>query len=334
MAAELTLVLRDFCPDAVAAVPAAGRPRLPALETLLANARRSEQPGGWRAALALRFGAALAGLSPAALVARAAGEIAVPAAATGTAAWLATPVHYFAGLDSVHLHPAGLLELSPQDQAALVTEFDAVFGGASWQLHATGTRELLLLGPLLEADGGDPAEFLGSKLTREQPGGAQPGQLRRLGVEIEMWLYEHSLNRRRQAAGELPVSGLWLWGSRPLASGRDQRHASGGAVPLLQGRDTFAEALWRLLGAAAAELPEKFATSPTPAARVVLYPAGAADFERFESDWLAPALQALRSRALSGIELLAGRHVFRLRRLALARFWRTCAPWHEALARA
>jgi hypothetical protein len=193
---------------------------------------------------------------------------------------------------------------------------------------------LLLLGPMLEADGGDPAEYLGGKLTREQPGGARAGQLRRLGVEIEMWLHEHPLNRRRQAAGELPVSGLWLWGSRPLASRRDERCTVDGAAPLLQGRDTFAEALWRLLGAAAAELPEKFATSPACAARVVLYPAGTADFERFESDWLAPALQALRSRALGSIELLAGRHVFRLRRLALARFWRTRAPWQEALAQA
>jgi hypothetical protein len=209
-----------------------------------------------------------------------------------------------------------------------------VFAGGGWRLQATGSRELLLLGPALEADGGDPAEFLGSKLTRGQSGGAESEQLRRLGVEIEMWLHQHALNGRRQTCGALPVSGLWLWGSRPLPSGRRARAAGGGALPLLQGRDSVAEALWRLLGAAAATLPGQFATAPAAPSRVVLYPADAADFERFESDWLAPALQALRSRALDGIELLAGRHAFRLRRLALARFWRTRAPWQEALAQA
>ncbi len=127
--------------------------------------------------------------------------------------WLATPVHCFAGLDSVQLHPAGLLELPPQTQAALAAEFSAVFADTPWRLHATGKRELLLSGVTLAASAEDPAVSIGADLRQGLPRGADAATLRRLGVEIEMWLHEHRINRERQARGELPVSGLWLWGA-------------------------------------------------------------------------------------------------------------------------
>ncbi|MDT9702931.1 hypothetical protein, partial [Streptomyces sp. P17] len=64
--------------------------------------------------------------------------------------------------------------------------------------------------------------------------------MRRLGVELEMWLHEHPLNTGRERAGQLRVIGLWPWGAQPL---RGAQTRAGSAT--LWGRDAIAAALWR-----------------------------------------------------------------------------------------
>ena len=340
MAGELILILRDFFAPGDESMAETARPRLPALETLLATARGRTLARGWRAELAARFGgASLAGVTPAEAVA---GAWLAPSPPSSPLAryWLATPVHYFAGLDSVQLHPAGLLDLPLEAQATLAADFNAVFGDSRWHLDATARRELLLTGPAIEADGEDPARFLGSKLGRQHTRGADAAQLRRLAVEIEMWLHEHALNRERHSSGALPVSGLWFWGAEPLL--RSASEARPGRVPAdarLYGQDTVAEALWRRRAGLSAPLPERLtvALESRADAHVVLYPTAGGEgtsraLERLEQDWLAPALARLRAGALAAVELLAGARAYRLRRLNLARFWRARAPWREALA--
>jgi hypothetical protein len=336
MAAELILILRDFFAPGDPVATDAERPRLQALETLLATARRDPLMDGWRAEFAARFSdPSDVGLSPAAVVAHAglAAEL-LPE----TRYWLATPVHYFAGLDSVQLHPAGLLELERDAQSALASDFNAVFGEARWRLLVTGRRELVLAGPALQADGEDPARFLGSQLDGAQPRGPGAPELRRLAVEIEMWLHEHPLNQRRENSGQPPISGLWLWGAEPLRAVGRVSDPSARAGERLYGQDTFAEALWQRRGGSSVPLPARWsARHESGKLHVVLYPAAGADgvgpaLERLERDWLAPALAALRAGAVAAVELLAGAYVYRLRRLGLARFWRARAPWHEALA--
>ena len=339
MASELIMVLSDFFPRGDAADPDSALPRLPALETLLATARSDPLPQGWRSRFATRFGAPeLAALAPAAAAALA--WLNSPAQPP-TQYWFATPVHYFAGLDSVHLHPAGLLQLSCAAQVALVADFRAVFGAAPWRLHSIGRRELLLSGAPLAASAEDPAQFVGRDLGAGLPRGAAAATLRRLGVEIEMWLHEHPINLQRQASGELPVSALWLWGALlPSARGdADRAVATSLASSRLYGQDAYAEALWRMRGGRTEPLPEHFETALRSGAdtHVVLYPTIGADglsgaLQRLEQRWLSPALQALRARKLSAIELLAGSRCYRLRWLNLARFWRARSPWWEPLA--
>lgn len=341
MASELILVLRDFSASGSAPPRDASLPRLPALETLLARAQRAPLPYGWRDHLRSRFAAAPElVLAPAAVAAR---GLDVSAAGTDRQHWLATPVNCFAGLDSVQLHPAGLLELPAGTQSALAAEFNLVFADTPWRLHPTGKRELLLSGAPLAASAADPAASIGADLRAGLPRGPDAATLRRLGVEIEMWLYEHRINRERQARGELPVSGLWLWGANSPAA-----HDSAAPRPArrspnserLFGADAFVEALWRLRGSPVAPLPagyERVAGSADDLS-VVLYPTLDAKggqlpaFEQLEQRWLAPALQALRARQLSALSLLAGSCAYRLTRWQLARFWRPRAPWWEALA--
>jgi hypothetical protein len=334
MASELILILRDFFSAEDAAARDASLPRLPALETYLARARREPSPQGWRAQLASRFGTALqAALAPAALAARAWLD---PSGEPSNQYWFATPVHCFAGLDTVHLHPAGLLELPGPVQTALAADFSSVFGAAPWRLHPIGGRELLLSGAPLAASGEDPTRFVGRELSAGLPRGAAGATLRRLGVEIEMWLHEHRINRERQAAGQLPVSALWLWGA---AAPDEARIPAATTAARLYGQDTFAQALWRLRGARAEPLPDSFAGARGSLAdsQIVLYPTLSEEglggaLQRLEESWLAPALEALRKRELSGIDLLTADRAYRLRRAHRLRFWRTPSPWWKALA--
>jgi hypothetical protein len=340
MARELILTLCDFFSLDEESHAARGWPRLPALERLLASARREPQPDGWRGRLARTLGGSnLAAAAPATAAAMA---WLPPAAPPARQYWFATPVHYFAGLDSLRLHPAGLLTLATEAQAALVQDFSRVFGDAPWRLHSIGARELLLSGEPLDASGEDPARYLGGDPADGLPHGAQAATLRRLSVEMEMWLHEHAVNLARQGRGELVVSGLWLWGALPLASG-----AASPAVQLvrpdsarLYGADCHIEALWRLAGGAPSQpLPEAFdsGTASAMQTQLVLYPLIAQQsdsnrWQQLEQHWLAPALVALREGKLSAIHLLANRCGFHMRRLHLARFWRRASPWWERLA--
>ncbi|HEY6452484.1 MAG TPA: hypothetical protein VIX87_07775 [Steroidobacteraceae bacterium] len=354
MAGELILILCDYFPRADAAAPESAQTRLPALEMILARADHSLMPQGWRSNLGARFATpALTALSPAATAARAwlpAPPAPPPApAAPAPQHWLATPVHYFAGLDSVHLHPAGLLQLPGTEQSELVTDFRRVFGSSPWVLHALDRRDLLLGGDPLGASADDPAQFLGRDPSEGLPRGEAAATLRRLGVEIEMWLHEHPINLARLRRGELPVTALWLWGASPGTQARADAgrrlwraahpDAPAGSSRLL-GQDLYAEALWRLQAARTESLPADFESACHAGAGagdvLVLYPTlgalGLGDaLQRLERNWVAPALAALRAGRLLGLELLAGSSAYRLRRRQLARLWRAPAPWWERL---
>ena len=339
--AELVFILSDFF-SAVPQDAGAGLPRLPHLETVLARARVTALTPDWRGWLAARSAsAAVRSLTPSAIVAAA-----WPTATAGTPrtgqVWLATPVHYFAGLDSVHLHPAGLLRLEQAEQQRLVDDFGQVFAGSPWELRTLGQRELLLSGPAVEASGADPAYFAGSDPTPGLPRGEGAGTLRRLGAEMEMWLYEHPLNLERAGRGELPVTTFWPWGAGPIpAATAPAPVVPAAAAPgaQLYGSDTFAEALWRLQGGTARALPAAFdeALLAPHTDSVFLYPllrpeGLTAAFLELEQHWLPGALRAVRQRRASVLRLLIGQRLYSVRWLDLVRVWRRRQPWWETLA--
>jgi hypothetical protein len=323
----------------------AGQPRLPLLETLLARAHRETLQPDWRGWLTARAAggppshASASGLSMAQTVAAAWERPQGPAQPPGQV-WLASPVHYFAGLDSIYLHRAGVLQLDDAEQHALVADFERVFAGSAWSLRAIGRRELLLSGPMIAADGADPAQYAGCDPSAGMPRGADAGALRGLGAEMEMWLYEHPLNLERRSRGDLPVTTLWLWGAQhnprqPPACG-PQPHTP---LPPLYGSDSYAEALWRLRGAAPQALPARFEALPhgARAGAIILYsllqpPGPGAALLQLEQRWLPGAFRALRHRHIGGVRVLAGTRDYALHWLDLGRLWRSRTPWWETLA--
>jgi hypothetical protein len=320
----VTLILKDLYPNHTSP-EAAALPRLAALERWMARARAEPVPEGWRRALAERFmpeagsdGGAAAGAAGAR-----------PDASSSF--WLATPVHFLAGLDTVRLHPAGLLATTLEEQCALSADFEQVFQGSGWALRVTERRELLLAGPL--ADGissQDPARFLGRPVREGIPEGVGAAAVRRLMSEMEMWLHEHALNQRRLAAAQLPISGLWLWGGGAASA------AAPRALPPLFGVDLASEGVWQLAGAPIKPLPANGSALGASGGRgaVVIVPvpsgAGPEVLLAIERDWIAPLLaHALHSASTA--TLLCADKRFTLAPGARWRFWQREQPWWEQL---
>ncbi len=346
---ELVVILPDYFTIAsdrrvaASAGSSAALSRLPLLERVLARASHSPLPAGdWRRWLCEWFGpsvtAATSPFAPAITVANAWGEPIDPARQF----WLATPVHLFAGLDSVRLHPQGLLRLSVPEQARLVSDFATVFHDSPWRLIARQSRDLLLVGPSLRASGKDPATLLGQDPSEGLPRGADAAALRRLSSEIELWLHEHPVNLERQHRSELPVTALWLWGGPAapddMSSATPTRKRRPSApLPRLLGEDTYVEALWQERGGST-DSPASAPDEAIGAAGgcVLLQPASETPgivpvLELLEQRWLPSAWRALRAHRLSSLCIVTAQRVHRLDGWDLMRVWRRARPWWEAL---
>jgi hypothetical protein len=245
--------------------------------------------------------------------------------------WLATPVHWTAGLDTVRLHPQGLLQLQAHEVALLVDDFVRVFAGAGWELMATAGRELLLAGfahPDCEAD--DPALWCGLSPEAGMVRGAGAKPLRQLGAEMEMWLYDHPVNRARAITATPIVSALWLWGASQALECTPRSEAG-----LLLANDLYARSLWQLLGAPAAALPAAWPTGSGDATCTVVLPWSgvhpAAVAQELEERWLAPIMADWRRGRITELTLVAGSTCYRMPRAARWNFWRRARPWWETL---
>jgi hypothetical protein len=339
---RLILVISDLYPVRQQLV---GMPRLGRLEQWLARGRAERVEEGWQQWLLEELFAGRYASMPWAEVA---------SAAIGSGAghpWLATPVHLVAGIDTLRLHPAGLLHLDAGERQALASDFAKVFHGAGWKLQVSTQRDLLLISESRKwGRSSDPARWLGADPAPGLISGAESVALRRLGSELEMWLHEHPVNRARSAMGLLTVSGLWLWGGpglqeppEPRARALAHRGAPAGRVapasgaapsaPLnFYGADLFLEGLCRLAGASTQALP--IAGGADAIVHRVL--GGAPDREALlalERDWFAPLVQQLYRGEWDSLTLLVGEQAVTLRRSG----WRVFSslartrPWWESL---
>jgi hypothetical protein len=346
---SLILVISDLYPVRRQWQQQLSLPRLAQLEQWLARGEHSRIEAGWQQWLLEVFGAARhAGHSWAQVAAAA-----VPAASaadTGrhpAGAWLATPVHLVAGLDTVRVHPAGLLTLTREEQFELARDFATVFQGAGWTLHATLQRELLLQSDRsLQARSSDPARWLGSDPAQGMVAGADAGALRRLGAELEMWLHEHPVNRARLARALLPVSALWLWGGTApapaLAPARSPAAAGARATALtVYGADLFLAGLCAAAGARSQQLvlpwPAAHQAAGAPGDVIVhgqLGPApDTASLQALEQQLIAPLVAQLRRGDWESLTLLVGDRAVLLRRHGW-RVWQSLIrsrPWWERL---
>ena len=326
-------MLHDLYPTRLSEGARAALPRLPALEEWIRQGRTDRSSSSWRHWLQREW---LGGQFIDAMPASIAGA-AVSGVPTDQPLWLASPVHFVAGLDTLRLHPAGLLHLDLAEQRELAADFLQVFAASGWSLHATGRRELLVSGGAPVAlRSHDPGLWLGADPADGLPAGDGGRPLRQFGAELEMWLHEHPVNLERVRRGLLNVNALWLWGGgaalapRPAARQRD----------LAWAEDLFVDGLWAMGGALAAPLPPRWpvaSSAPGTAADLLVVCELGPEAEAraaLERGWIRPALQRWPEGADRKARLLVGNPRLSLERApfsSLRHLWRRRRPWPEAL---
>jgi hypothetical protein len=304
---------------------------------------------GWRACVAGWLGRPDIGTRPVAEVVSASAHAAasVRAPAGGQCAWLATPLHLVAGLDTVHLPRDGILALSPEERESLAADFARSLGGGGLALVPAGREAFLLLGLELGAVRTvDPVECLGSDLSSLQPTGPSAVPLRRLMSEIEMWLHEHAVNQQRIARGARPLRALWLWGGDlPAGPSSEGSAASGaGAAPVpVMGRASlvFADDAWTRAAAALAgarlaaegDWPDggTFAEQARVLVTARFHGEDVPDAATFESRYLGPAFAALRAGSIDRLTVVGAGRSVTVGAGDRYWFWRPRRDWLTAL---
>ncbi len=287
--------------------------RMPSLERLLARAEGPAEVPDWRAQafrLIAPEGAPVPAVATAALA---------PGASRAAGSWvcMATPVHLIAGMTSIGMAADGLLEIEPLEADALAADFNRVFAGGGVSLERG--RDALLICRFdapLRVTTCAPEEAAGHDLWTYLPQGEDSARLRRLTSEIEMWLFDHAVNRRRREMQQPEINALWLWGGG----------AADAPPPPLSGWTAGDDALFGSF-ASTSHYPGASASG------VVAVPdwPGSPRWRDAEERWLSPALADLRAGRLSSIELSARRRGLKLSARALRRFWRRARPWWETL---
>ncbi|MDP9083372.1 MAG: hypothetical protein M3N50_06355 [Pseudomonadota bacterium] len=289
-------------------------PRCAPLERLLARSAGSTAVLDWRTD-AFRV------IAPQAQVMPGLGAVALHAAGgvlPGAWVWFATPVHYVAETNNVRMAADGILSLTADEAKTLASDFNRVWRGAGIRLRAIDSGRLfVVLDESLPGTSKDPEEVLDRPIGDYLPTGTGAAGLRRLMSEIEMWLFDHEVNRRRIAAGVAPVSGLWLWGGGPMPA----------ALPAVRGWSVGNDPFFAALCGASSEL------SGTSSGVIVTADApGTHAWQEIGGRWLPPAVEQLRSGRLSRIILSAGERSFAVTARRSWRIWRRPRPWWEYFA--
>ncbi len=172
------------------------------------------------------------------------------------------------------------------------------------------------------------------------PAGAAYAPWRHALNETQMILHAHPVNRAREAAARPLVNSLWPWGGGRLPQSAASPHR------VLWSSDPVARGIARLLRIEHAALPPGFDAARGEAPLAIIDaldgPARSGDamlwrdeLARFEVEWLAPVLNALRAGRLAGLRLLApdshGSVELQVARRDMWRFWRKPRTLADAL---
>ena len=311
---------------------------LPALERILAKGRRERsEVRSAETWLGGRFG-----LEAQADLPVAAYSLLADGGEPGTHHWLrADPVHLKVEGGRLMLADSGTFAIS-QQEAELFTdslnqhfEADGLFfyplRPDRWYLRAN-TLPALETTPLAEAAGKSVDPLL--------PRGADSLAWRARLNEAQMLLHAHPANEAREAAGQLPVNSVWLWGG-----GTTQETVSSHFTSVWA-RDAFAAGLARAAHLLAPGMPADagalLAAAPGEGVGLAMLDQlrAAAQYAdgygwreallRMERDWFAPLLDALRQERIGMLTVHGlgpgGTLSVESARGDLRRFWRRAKP--------
>jgi len=294
-----------YIPNFRRSFEAAGRPRLPALERLVARSVRlpDVEPK--------EFLAPLFGLMPAVL-----SEAPFTRLADGgrpdEAYWLrADPVHLAPDRDRLVLMPETLLQVKPGEASALAEAFNRMYGAEGWHLEFPHHARGYLRSPApLDVVTQDPQGLAGGPVLNAMPEGRHAGGLKQLMNETQMLFHEHPVNRARDAAGHPLINSLWFWG--------------GGVLPPNSGRKPAQIVTDLLMVKGLARWSGATLQPPALGSGVdVLMAFEGTDLPALERTCFRSLLSSLKRGHIEGLDMyLGGLGMFRLNGAAARRFWR------------
>jgi hypothetical protein len=133
---------------------------------------------------------------------------------------LLTPVHLHVGTDQVSLTPPWSLQLDDATSREALDAVRPLFESEGFTLHTAAPLQWLASHPMF--DGLATAALdrvVGRNIDRWLPGHGDARLIRRLQNEVQMLLYTHPLNDRREAAGLPTINSVWLSGCGRLPAG-------------------------------------------------------------------------------------------------------------------
>ena len=139
-------------------------------------------------------------------------------------AWaVITPCFWHVGIDQIQmLHPDGL-NLTEVDSRAVLEAVRPYFAEDGIALHYDSPTRWYAQSPLFEGLATASLDrVVGRNVNAWMTEGARAAPLRRLQNEMQMLLYTHPVNDRRQAAGQLAVNSFWVSGAGSLAAVAEQ----------------------------------------------------------------------------------------------------------------
>jgi len=241
--------------------------------------------------------------------------------------WVAAadPVYFQTRLRDVVLRELRAGEVAAADLEPIFATLQQQLGDADgFRLERFGTNGYLVCDDAFDTPGASAAALDGVVPDRHSPGGVSARAWHKLQGELQMLLHAHPVNQRREAAGLLPISTLWIWG------GGERPPQVEAALPVLYGSDPIFAGYWRSCSAAARPWGGDFRHCLETSARqfVVVVPAESRDNVRQVLHGHIGQLRKLLQRGeLSRVTML-----FRdgltidLRRRDLVKFWRRMSP--------
>jgi hypothetical protein len=251
--------------------------------------------------------------------------------------WLrADPVHLSVNRDRMVLLDASQLDITDAESIALAGTLQDHFKNDDFTIHAphperwyiSSNKPIALRShPISEVCGCNVADywFDGPDRTRWQT---------RLS-EMQMLLHAHPVNEARDAAGQLPINGIWFWGAGESSSFLSRDYAQ------IVANDVLLEGIASLTATKfvkadlfdQSKLSSNQAESTLVALDQLAIPAAYGEWETWQTSlaaldqvWFAPALSALKNGHLKEIKIYAPskKHSldFSLKRIDLMKFWR------------
>jgi len=255
--------------------------------------------------------------------------------------WLrADPVHLQPERDRLILFDTQSVSLTLEEANRLTAELNEAYAGHGWLLKSPRPGRWYLKPPRAARIITTPLpRVVGKDIHPYLPQGRDGKAWHTLLNEIQILLHTTAVNAEREKRGDLPINSVWFWGGGRLPSISQVEWAH------LYSEEPISLALARLSETPSSARPVDFSDwlrqSRAPGNYLVVMEQArsfaqygqekewATFLERLDSEWMAPAFRALKTRELKELTISTELGSYRVGRPEIRRWWRRRRPLAE-----